>query len=258
MVTDIDMELSRATKEPVSISVDNVLVTRDVEPAAEQTALIDHWSTFADEVSNQVVGSITEDILRATNAAGESPLGDRIADAQLWATADVQQAQIAFMNPGGIRADLIFDNQDATEAPGEVTFGEVFTVQPFQNTLVTMDLTGAQIDTLLEQQFDNPDVGQSRILQVSDGFTYTWDASAATGSKVDPASIKLGDVAVDPAGTYRITVNSFLADGGDGFAVLTEGTNRFSGAVDSEVFADYVGAVSPLTPGPQDRIAVTP
>jgi 5'-nucleotidase len=258
MVTDIDMELSRATKEPVSISVDNVLVTRDVEPAAEQTALIDHWSTFADEVSNQVVGSITEDILRATNAAGESPLGDRIADAQLWATADVQQAQIAFMNPGGIRADLIFDNQDATEAPGEVTFGEVFTVQPFQNTLVTMDLTGAQIDTLLEQQFDNPEVGQSRILQVSDGFTYTWDASAATGSKVDPASIKLGDVAVDPAGTYRITVNSFLADGGDGFAVLTEGTNRFSGAVDSEVFADYVGAVSPLTPGPQDRIAVTP
>jgi len=258
MITDIDMTLSRATKEPVSISINNRLVTRDVAADADQTALIERWSTFADEVRTRVVGSIVGDILRSNNAAGESALGDRIADAQLWGTAEIQGAEIAFMNPGGVRADLIYDNQGSTEAPGEVTFGEVFTVQPFQNTLVTMDLTGAQIDTLLEQQFDNPSAGSSRILQVSEGFTYEWSASAATGSKVDAASIQLNGVPVDPAGTYRITVNSFLADGGDNFTVLRDGTNRFSGAVDSEVFADYVGAFSPLEPGPQDRITLIP
>ncbi len=254
MITDIDLSISRATKEPVAITVNNRLVTRDVEADPAQTSLIEYWGVFADEVRTRVVGSITTDLLRAPNAAGESALGDRIADAQLWGTADVQGAQIAFMNPGGIRADLLFDNQASGEAPGEVTFGEVFTVQPFQNTLVTMNLTGTQIDTLLEQQFDNPGPGANRILQVSEGFTYTWDPAAPTGSKVDPATIMLGGVPIDPAGTYRITVNSFLADGGDNFAVLTQGTDRFSGAVDSEVFADYVGALSPLTPGPQDRI----
>ncbi len=254
MITDIDLSISRATKEPVAITVNNRLVTRDVEADPAQTSLIEYWGVFADEVRTRVVGSITTDLLRAPNAAGESALGDRIADAQLWGTADVQGAQIAFMNPGGIRADLLFDNQASGEAPGEVTFGEVFTVQPFQNTLVTMNLTGTQIDTLLEQQFDNPGPGANRILQVSEGFSYTWDPAAPTGSKVDPATIMLGGVPIDPAGTYRITVNSFLADGGDNFAVLTQGTDRFSGAVDSEVFADYVGALSPLTPGPQDRI----
>ena len=121
-----------------------------------------------------------------------------------------------------------------------------------------MDLTGAQIDTLLEQQFDNPDPGSSRILQVSEGFTYTWSASAPTGSKVDPATIELNGDAVDPAGTYRVTVNSFLADGGDNFAVLDAGHRPLQRRRRLEVFADYVGAVSPLTPGPQDRITVTP
>jgi 5'-nucleotidase len=254
MISDIDLSISRATKNPVEISVNNRLVTRDVPPAPEQTELIAYWDVFAAEFAERIVGTIEEDVLRAANAAGESALGDRIADAQLWGTAEVQGAQVAFMNPGGIRADLIYDNQAAGEAPGEVTFGEVFAVQPFQNTLVSMDLTGAQIDTLLEQQFDNPEVGSNRILQVSEGFTYTWDAAAPTGSKVDPSTIMLNGEAVDPAASYRVTVNSFLAGGGDNFTVLTEGTNTFNGAVDSEVFADYVGEVSPLTPGPQDRI----
>ena len=258
MVTDIDMTINQATKDPVAISVNNVLVTRDVAPAADQTANIAKWDEFAAEVRTRVVGSITDDILRAPNAAGESLLGDRIADAQLWATSDVQGAQVAFMNPGGIRADLVYDNQAASEAAGEVTFGEVFTVQPFQNTLVSMDLTGAQIDTLLEQQFDNPQAGSNRILQVSEGFSYSWSASAPTGDKVDPTSIMLNGEVVDPAATYRITANSFVADGGDNFAVMTQSTNRFSGAVDSEAFADYVGAESPLTPGPGDRITMLP
>jgi 5'-nucleotidase len=117
-----------------------------------------------------------------------------------------------------------------------------------------MTLTGAQIHTLLEQQFDNPFVGSSRILQVSAGFTYTWDASEPTGSKVDPATIKIGGVPVAPGTGYRVTVNSFLAAGGDGFSVLVDGTDRLGGEIDLDALVNYFGANSPVAPGPQDRI----
>jgi 5'-nucleotidase len=105
---------------------------------------------------------------------------------------------------------------------------------------------------VLEQQFDNPAVGQSRILQVSNGFTYTWDAAAPTGNKV--SNIQVGGVAVNPAASYRITVNSFLADGGDNFTVLRQGTDRLGGAVDTDVFEAYFRTHSPVAPGPQNRI----
>jgi 5'-nucleotidase len=175
-----------------------------------------------------------------------------IADAQLAATADPAfgGAQVAFMNPGGIRADI-------AEA-GDVTYGEAFAVQPFGNSLVTMTLTGADIDTLLEQQFDNPNPGEQRMLQVSNGFSYSWSASAPTGSKVDPASIQIGGVTVDPAATYRVTVNSFLADGGDNFLILATGTDRLGGEVDLDALVTYFESTSSVAPGPQDRITVLP
>ncbi len=133
-----------------------------------------------------------------------------------------------------------------------MTFAEAFSAQPFGNSLVTMTLTGAQIDELLEQQW----VGQTspRILQVSNGFTYDWSASAPDGSRVDPASIKTGGVVVDPAGDYRITVNSFLSDGGDDFSVLPGGTDRLGGEIDLDALVTYFGLNSPVPPGPQDRI----
>jgi len=165
---------------------------------------------------------------------------------------------VAFMNPGGIRTDLIFNQISGGELPGEVTYGEAFSVQPFGNSLVTMSLTGAQIDTLLEQQFDNPAPGQMRILQVSQGFTYTWSASAPTGSKVDIASIMINGTPIDPAGVYRVTVNSFLADGGDRFTVLTQGTDRLGGAVDLDALIAYFAAYSPVAPGPMNRIIMIP
>jgi 5'-nucleotidase len=186
-------------------------------------------------------------------------LGDVIADAQLAATegAAVGNAEIAFMNPGGIRNDILFAPTGA-EAPGELTYGEAFGVQPFGNSLVTMTLTGAQIDTLLEQQFDNPGVGEMRVLQVSAGFTYEWSAGAPAGSKVDPASIRLNGVTIDPAASYRITVNSFLSDGGDNFSVLIAGTDRLGGEVDLDALVTYFGDNSPVAPGPQNRITMIP
>ena len=258
LVTDVDLTIDRATGDVTQMAANNLIVTRDVTRNAGQTSLLAKYRTFADPIANRVIGSITADITRTANPAGESALGDVIADAQLAATAPAGfgEAVAAFMNPGGIRAELTYAGSVAGEGDGNVTYGEAFTVQPFGNSLVTMTLSGAQIDQLLEQQFDNPTAGQNRILQVSNGFSYSWSASAATGSKVDPSSIRLNGVPVDPNGAYRITVNSFLAEGGDNFTVLTQGTNRLGGAVDLDALVDYFGANSPVPPGPQTRISV--
>jgi len=255
LVTDIDLTIDRRTADVKSVSVNNVIVTRDVAPDPVQTALIAKYDAVAAPLANRVIGQVTADITRTANTAGESALGDVIADAQLDATdePDFGDAVVAFMNPGGIRADLTFA-QGGSEGDGNVTFGEAFTVQPFGNSLVTMTLTGAQIDTLLEQQFDNPAPGQSRMLQISDGFSYTWDAAAPVGSRIDPASIVIDAAPLDLTASYRVTVNSFLADGGDNFTVLRDGTDRLGGEVDLDALVTYFGTSSPVAPGPQDRI----
>ncbi|MBA2336514.1 MAG: 5'-nucleotidase C-terminal domain-containing protein, partial [Acidimicrobiia bacterium] len=167
--------------------------------------------------------------------------------------ADSGAAVVAFMNPGGIRADLLYASSDVGEGDGNVTYGEAFAVQPFGNSLVTMTLTGAQIEILLEQQWEG-NVEGGRILQVSEGFTYTWDFNAPIGDRVDPDTIAIDGVTVDPAASYRITVNSFLAGGGDSFPILTEGTDRLGGDIDLDALVEYFGNNSPVPPGPQDRI----
>jgi 5'-nucleotidase len=259
MFTDIDVTLNRVTKDMTVQTIDNKENFQDgVTPAADLTALIDKYDALSAPLANEVIGGMTSDITRTNNAAGESALGDVIADAQLTATApaDLGDAVVAFMNPGGIRDDLLFAEISGGEAPGEVTFAEAFSSQPFGNSLVTMTLTGAQIDALLEQQFDNPTVASNRILQVSDGFTYTWDASEPTGSKVDASTIKIGGVVIDPGTGYRVTVNSFLADGGDNFSILTAGTDRLGGEIDLDALVTYFEDNTPpgVAPGPQDRI----
>ena len=258
VLTKIDMTINRTTGEVVSMAANNLVVTRDVTPAASLTTLINKYQTLVAPLANRVIGSITADITRTNNAAGESALGDVIADAQLDATNDpgFGDAVVAFMNPGGIRADLLYAQISGGEQPGEVTYGEMFTVQPFGNSMVTMTLTGAQIKAVLEQQFDNPAVGQNRILQVSNGFTYTWTASAPLGNKV--SNIMLNGVPLDMNASYRVTVNSFLADGGDNFTVLRQGTDRLGGEVDTDAFEKYFAAFSPVAPGPQNRITQVP
>ncbi|HEU0235312.1 MAG TPA: bifunctional metallophosphatase/5'-nucleotidase [Candidatus Limnocylindrales bacterium] len=261
LITDIDLTINRATKNPVQILVNNKIVTQTVPKAPDLTALVTKYKTLSAPLANRVVGNITADITRTQNAAGESSLGNLIADSQYLATKDAGfgEAVVAFMNPGGIRADLTYPSSPAGEGDGVVTYGEIFTVQPFGNSLVTMTLTGAQIDTLLEQQFDNPVVGQRRMLQISDTLRYSWSASAPTGSKVDVASIMIGGVPINPAASYRVTVNSFLADGGDLFSVLSLGTNRLGGDVDLDAVEKYFNAqVGPVAPPAQNRITMLP
>jgi 5'-nucleotidase len=254
VATDVEIKMDRATGDVTQASADNVIVTRDVPTDPAEDAIIAKYNGLIADVKNQVIGSITGDITRTASAAGEQPLGDVIADAQLEATDDEFGAQLALMNPGGIRADLVCDVGEVSPCP--VIFNEVFSVQPFSNDLVTMDLTGAQLKSTLEQQFNNPGVGEQRFLQVSKGFSYSWSASAAIGSKV--SNITLNGVPVDPNATYRITVNSFLSGGGDNFTTLASGTNRVIGPVDLAALVTYVGAHSPVAPGPQDRYTTTP
>ena len=157
------------------------------------------------------------------------------------------------MNPGGIRDEIRFVSS-GPEADGELTYGEAFSVHPFGNSMVAMTLTGAQIDTLLEQQFREEGTGYGNMLQPSDGFSYTWDAAAPLGAKVDLSSIAFHGVPVEPDGSYRVTVNSYLAGGGSGFSVLLEGTERTGGDVDVDALVAYFAKNEVVAPGPQDRI----
>ena len=249
LVTDVDLTISRATKEIVSASINNVIVRRDVfAPAADITALIDKYGVIAAPTENRVLGTATAPLTRTANAAGESSLGDIIADAQLWATSGASwpaqngpPAVISFMNAGGIRTDI---------NAGPITYGEAFNVQPFANVLVTMDMSGANIDALLEQQFQ----GGNGVLQIPAALTYDRSNSQPAGNRI--SNVRINGVLLDPGATYRVTVNNFLADGGDNFTIFRTGTNRFVGEIDLDAFARYIEFLVTVNPGPQNRITI--
>jgi 5'-nucleotidase len=260
LVTGVDLTIDRATGDVVRRHAKNRIVTREVPPDPRLTALVDKYQTLAAPLADRVIGSLTADITRAPTPAGESALGDVIADSQWAATADPAAggAVVALTNPGGIRAELSYA-PSGSEGDGRVTYGEAFTVQPFGNSLVTMTLTGAQLKTVLEQQFQGCGTqNRDRLLQVSAGLTYAWSRSAPACGKVDMASIKIQGVAVDLKATYRVSVNSFLAEGGDHFLVLREGTDRLGGAQELDAFEAYFRTYSPVAPGPQNRVTVVP
>ncbi|MEH0930653.1 bifunctional metallophosphatase/5'-nucleotidase [Micromonospora sp. CPCC 205558] len=256
LVTDIDLKIDRHSGDVVSAAANNVVVTRDVAKDPRQTALINRYKTVLGPVAGRQVGVTTQAITRSQEtlfgtSLGESPLGNLIADAQLAATDDEQNAVAAFMNPGGVRADL-----DA----GPVTYEEAFTVQPFANNLVTLDLTGAQLYCVLEQQFVT-----GRTLYPSATVGYVVDPDGTTGTVADPCagtrvvrgSLTFAGTPVDTATTYRVTVNNFLAGGGDGFSALTGGTNLVTGQIDLDAFVDYLTAQSPVSAPTLDRIRTT-
>ena len=249
LVTEIELVLDAKTRDVVSVKADNLIVRTDAyAKAPEQTALIEAYDVLVKPLAERPVGSITASLSREADAAGESVLGQIIANSQLVATRADEDggAVIAFTNPGGIRAEL------QKSADGVVTYADLFAAQPFGNNLVTLTLTGAQIKTLLEQQWlDQP---KPRILQVSKGFSYVWDDRRPRGDFVPAESIALNGRTVDPAAKYRVTVNAFLADGGDGFFVLRTGGEPRSGPFEMQALEAFFKANSPIGPGPLDRI----
>jgi len=259
LITQAKLTINATTGDVTRKSATNVIVTRDVAKDTAETAVVDRYSRIAGPIANRVVGAVTADIARMATPAGETALGDVIADAQLEATAptDFGGAVVAFMNPGGIRADLTFNNNAGGEAPGQVTYNELFTVQPFNNVMTVATCTGAQIKQLLEQQFDNPSSGQDRILQVSRGFAYSYNRSAPAGSRVEASTIRIGGATLVPTQSYRVAMNNFLFGGGDNFTVFRTCTNPLGGEIDLDVLVRYFQKNSPVAPGPRDRITRT-
>ncbi len=249
IVTTIDLKLDPATRDVVSARADNVIVrTGAYAKDPEQTALLASYDKFAAPIANRLAGSITQTLSRTPNDAGESPLGDIVADAQLAATSADNNggAVIAFTNPGGVRTDIPKKEQ------GGVTYADVFASQPFRNQLVTLTLTGMQIKNMLEQQWLDPK--RPRVLQVSKGFNYAWDNAKPYGERIIADRMSLYGQRIDPATSYRVTVNNFLAVGGDGFTVLKEGVAQQFGVYDVDALYAHFQANSPLSPGQPDRI----
>jgi 5'-nucleotidase len=259
LLTKIDLLVDRTTGKVLAKDANNLVVVNDqgvkdpqgmllalpaqlvaLAPDPEVGALVRRYGDLSASISDAVIGRIAAPLTRQTNAAGESALGAVIADAYLVGASRTEDgsrpAQIAFTNPGGIRSDLA--------STLSVTFGQLFNVLPFNNTLVSMDLTGQQIVRLLEQQWERAS-GRGVVMSVSQGFGYTWDASAPPGAvggegrRVLPGSVTINGESILAGQYYRVVTNNFLADGGDGFTVFRQGKNRQTGEIDSAVVKLY-------------------
>jgi 5'-nucleotidase len=254
--TNLTYDLKRRDIVRSSVEGSNIVVSRDVAKDGTQSGIIALYDELVQPIANKVIGQITAATLPKTSATDpETSLGRLIADAQLNDPSVVsggQAPQIAFMNPGGIRTDLL------ATASGDVTYGAAFSVQPFNNYVVSMDLTGQQIFDVLEEQFSGNNAAAPKLLQVSEGFTYSYSEGAPAGSKVDTSTVMLGGVPIDAGTTYRVVANSFLSDGGDSFATFADGTNKLIGGLDIDAFASYLTANSPYAPIETDRITITP
>ncbi len=241
----IHLILDRRTGDVVDKQAQIVDVFGDMppgdQPSPEIAALVEEAAQRVAPLVERVVGIAAEDVTDAHSPAGESALGNLIADAHRWS----MEGQIAFMNPGGVRANL---------HAGPVRWGDLFTVQPFGNQLVGITLTGAQIERLLEQQWE--DQPFPRILHVS-GLSYTWDRGAPVGDRVTVSDIRVGDRPLDPEARYRVVVNDFLADGANNFSTFLEATDRVVGPTDLEALVDYVAQLpQPFSAAVDGRIQV--
>lgn len=226
---DIDLEISRTSNDVVALSSRIVTTWADqgpgLQPDTGVTALMHRVETMGNDIAEQVITSAARPITRTANEAGESALGDLVADAQRTAMG----TDFAFMHPEGIQADM---------GPGRITKGDHYTVQPAQLNLIKLELTGRQIYTLLNQQWTDRSA-EARFLQVS-GLTYTWDADRPAGKRI--VAVRQNGTPLQPERKYTVTVNEYLAGGGGTFTVLTQGTNPVVGPFVAEALIQYVQA----------------
>ena len=269
VLTDVDVTINPTTRDIIAVSPTNRLVARNdatVTPNAAVKAVVDGYNTLVSPIANKVIGSITTDLLNtAIDGACNMPAGELIADAQLAATAPAAfgGARIALMNRGGVRnPGLTFASSPAGEGDGNVTYGEAFTTQPFNNVLITMTVTAQDLKDVLEQQFAGcrgQGATTTRLMIPSAGLRYTFDGSKACDSRISNVTLTTGGlpetivdgsgVVLDPTKPYRITVNNFMATGGDGFKTFTKGTNLLGGGQDIDALVAYMaGFKAPAAP----------
>lgn len=256
LVTNINLAMDPVKNQLIFASADNIIVTRDVLEDENQTKIIDRYQKIAASIANRVVGNIMEDLVKAVNDAGESLLGKMIADAQLLASKRVAlgQADVAMVNPGGIRTDLSYLSSNVMEGHGNVTYGEAYAVQPFNNVLITKSFTGAEIIEVLEQQFAGCGFDQTRILQVSRGFSYSYRSQEKPCEKIDRASVMINGERLKMEKTYRVVTNNFLGDGGDGFSAFKKGRSPTVVGLDIEALEAYLLSSSPVHADRNPRI----
>ncbi|UVW29585.1 bifunctional UDP-sugar hydrolase/5'-nucleotidase [Massilia sp. H6] len=238
LATRIAMKVDAATDTVTDLQVHNVVLQPGDYPA--DPAMVAFMASVKERsraaLTRPVARLATAPLLRKKNASGESVLGGVVADAVLAATRN-QGAQIGFMNDGGIRKDL------EAGADNVAAFGQAQAVLPFGNTLVLMDLSGAQLRRLLEQQWMRPGAADPSILQVSANVRYQWDEQRPPGSRVVPDSIRIDGAPLVDSRTYRVVANNFLAEGGDNFPEFAKGTNRLeTGMLDLDAFVDFLRA----------------
>ncbi len=263
LVTGIDLKVDPASGSVVSKAARNLVVQSEAfigargpvplvdaypkfDARADVAALVARYREAARTEENRIVGKLSGPATRNGDKDGESVLGNLIADAQLAATAapDNGGAQIAFMNPGGLRADIV------PLSDGMVSFGSVFAAQPFGNMLVTKTFTGRQIRAMLEQQFNDPN--WLRILSPSSGFRFGYDLSRPIGQRLTFAT--LNGAPLQDEQSYRVTTSDFLSNGGDAFTVLKEGTAALIGMTDSEALIAYLSGETAAALPRQDRV----
>lgn len=243
-----DLSVDATTHEIVSFSAE-VLPIAGFVPDPEVAAIVADAVASASVLGAVKVGDIEGSFYRAVqnptpttpfpeNRGGESTLGNFVADVQLWATSELG-SQIALMNPGGLRTDMVYESSGQNDPAGNLSYAEAAAVQPFANTLVTLTLTGAQLKQVLEEQWQ-PAGSQRPFLKlgVSEGLSYSYDPDAPAGSHI--TAISLDGTPIDPAAGYSVVANSFLSTGGDNFGTLAQGTNRSdTGRVDLQAMVDY-------------------
>lgn len=253
-LNQLEFDFAPGTDDLVGIR-QHVLAMKDYDEDAATKAIVDDAVDVAEELGAEELGQVEGPFKRARridpvsgtveNRGGESTLGNLVAEIQRWKTG----ADIGVMNPGGLRDDLL----GTDDGPGPVTYREAANVQPFANTLVTVDLTGAQLETLLEQQWQRDPDGNvpSRPflrLGTSKGFTWTEDSTKAEGNRI--TGMWLDGEAIDPAQTYTVSANSFIATGGDNFRALTLGTNtQDTGFTDLQATVDYLAEFADTAAG---------
>ncbi len=238
---DIDLMINKHTRDVVAKSASIVTTFADAGPGltpnTQVAELVAQAQAKVAPLVNRVVGNAAIDLSRTESPAGESPLGNLIADAQ----RSTLGTDFALMNPGGIRADL---------SAGPVTYGALFAIQPFGNSLVRMDLTGQQIYDVLNQQWANQPF--PRILKTS-GLTYTWDNNRPIGDRI--VEVRRNGSPIDRQATFSVTVNSFMAAGGDNFTVLLQGRNQVGGPLDLDALITYIQSLpQPFSAAIEGRI----
>ena len=239
LYTNVRLSFDRATHRLLGEGAVNVPVTNGTGSDPKVAALVDRYVAASRPAAERVVGHLSGPAAKPEENGG-SPVADLIADAQLAATRAPGRgaADLSFINTGGTRSDLV------PRADGSVTYGQIFALEPFGNTLVVRTLTGAQLKALLEQQYDAQGLRASTLVP-SANFHFAYDLSKPQGERI--IAMTLDGEPIDPDGRYRVVVNSFLATGGDGYTVLTQGADPFDAGLDLDALEAWL-ATNPQVP----------